>query len=203
MMRTSRQSSLFFSLVSFFFLYLLGMKVHAVKNISSLKTSSFSIFQELPLKKILSLGHASLIDDLVYLEFLNVFQQKKTQTLSSESWHSYFISVIKIHPKIETIYLLVCYKMNFEWKKPEGCESVLKVGAMLLKDSWKIPFTLGYLYVFYWHNFPEASFYYDKASQVQGAPAFFKSFAKKLRENKIELEERIKNLQLFNEILKP
>ena len=83
-------------------------------------------------------------------------------------------------PRIENLYLLSCYVLSFDFKRPEFCEGIIQDGLKVFPNSWRLPLTQGLIEVDQLHNRASGAVYYAMAASRSDAPEFLKSYAAKL-----------------------
>lgn len=148
---------------------------------------------------VITLGHKDLYDDLITFWLLqHLIPSSNEAPEPLDLVYSRIIRVLKLHPKIEAIYLFACYSLYFRWKKPELCQDITTLGLQAFPTSWKIPLTQGYMLAFPLNKPVEASLYYQRAASQANAPKFAASFANKLlRKEKISPSQRQESINFF------
>ena len=133
-----------------------------------------------PMLNVVTLGYRGLYDDFADIWLLQILSDKNVRSYDPVKLLATIKAVTQHGPKIESLYLLSCYVMSFDFKQGEHCLEIISDGIRALPDSWRIPMTQGYVDAFVLHDPSSASLYYQLAASKSGAPRYFGSLAKKL-----------------------
>ncbi len=148
---------------------------------------------------IMLLGLKPIYDDFISVWLLQSLLDK-TPNKDPEKLLAQIRSVIRHEPKLETTYMLSCFVMANDLKKPEYCQEFSLAGLRAFPESWRIPMTQSYIE---WnllnHPAQAASFLMMAASRKQ-SPPYVRNAAKKLLETKqLEPDDIAKSMALIAE----
>jgi hypothetical protein len=129
---------------------------------------------------ILTLGHRGLYDDLMVIWTLQSLADFRLSKVPPEEVQRAVLAITRHGPQLESIYLLSCYIVAFDFKKPSFCEKILADGMAALPDSWRIPMLQGFIYHDLLKDMAHAALFYDLAASKKDAPAYFQRLAIKL-----------------------
>ncbi len=130
---------------------------------------------------IAMLGHRGLYDDFVSIWLIQSLADENLKNYASaEQANKIITSVTRLEPKLESIYLLSCLVMAFDYERPDLCEEISLHGLKAFPHSWRIPMTQGFVAAFKLQNPAKASGYYALASSRPQSPSWVQSYAKKL-----------------------
>lgn len=147
---------------------------------------------------ILSFGYRGLYDDFVTIWMLQVLMDPRVNQLNAEKIQNLLVRVGRHQPKIESYYLLGCFVLNFDLKRPDLCEPILKQGTEAFPTKWRIPVTMGIIAAHYLQDPRLAALYYEIGAQ-RGAPQYIRNAAQRLAKEQNISPEELKNS--FNMIL--
>ncbi len=134
---------------------------------------------------VVTLGHRGLYDDVVAIWMVQTLMDARLAAVRGEDLEKLVLEVSRHRPKIETFYMLACFVVAFDFKRPEACEKLTLDGLQAFPDGWRIPMLQGYIYAYELKDLKSAAVHYGLASSRPGAPEFLKSLTAKL----IELRE--------------
>jgi hypothetical protein len=139
---------------------------------------------------VLTLGHRGLYDDAINIWLLQSLADERLRAKTPEEIHQAMRLVIDLHPKIESIYMLSCFILAMDLKKPELCEQISLAGLKALPDSWRIPVTQGFIFYKELGDPKKAALYYGLAASRPEAPEFLGALTKTLIEkNQMSIPE--------------
>ena len=190
-------------LVSLFFIgLLLKSAPHRVETLKN----SYDILSPPPLSNlssnminIMSLGHKAIYDDFINIWLLQALLDDRRGNNPERMMQS-IRSVIKHLPKLETLYMLSCFTMFQDLKKPEACQEIMLAGLKAFPTSWRLPMTQGYVeYFLLRHPAQAASFFMMAASRPDSPPYVQKTVQKLLRENTLTPADLQRSLEIIGE----
>ncbi len=146
---------------------------------------------------LLLLGHRRLYDDLVYLWLIQYIVEDQTKEENYKKNFQRIKNVVRLSPKIETVYPLSCFVLAYDYKKPQDCHFITVRGLQLFPNSWIIPMTQGYLSGFLLNDPLRASFYYHMASKLPRSPPYVAKLAKKFTKKEYTEKDRQQVLELM------
>ncbi len=139
---------------------------------------------------VLTLGHRGLYDDVINIWLLQSLLDERAQARTADEVFRSMRRVTDLHPKIESLYMLCCFVLAQDLKRPDLCEPISLAGLKALPDSWRIPVTQGFIAFYNLHDPQKAALYYGLAASRQDAPPFLGKLAKNLIEkNQISVPE--------------
>ncbi len=144
---------------------------------------------------IISLGHLRLYHDFSYFWLLQKLIREKTQLAEAGKIFSQIKAVTRYHPDFESIYMVSCFVLAFDYKRPDLCEDIVKDGIKAIPDSWSLPAMMGYMFAFLLKQPSKAAYYYAKAATHQKCPKYIANLSQSLlnkEPNKIEQERTIR-----------
>ena len=145
--------------------------------------SAESVFFSKPVYRFITLGFKDFFDDLAYIWVLGELGQP-SEKVDREALDVRVSSLLSLEPRIESFYTLSCFVYHFELFETQRCLKVLETGKEALPQSWRVLFTLGYIYAFELSDYKKGSLYYKKASQIPGAPDYLESLSNSILEKK-------------------
>jgi len=147
---------------------------------------------------ILTFGHRGLYDDLITIWMLQVVMDPRILSTPPERLLDLLIRVGRHQPQIESFYLLGCFVLAFDLKRPDLCEPILKIGTSAFPTRWRIPVTMGVIAAHYLNDREKAQVYYQIASQRPMVPEYIKATASRLaREKNMDFLPLEQNLEMI------
>jgi hypothetical protein len=177
-------------------------------NDQRLKTlhREYDIFAPPPLSQfssavisVITLGHKAIYDDFINIWLLQtLLDSRKGQ--NAEAMIEMIRSVIKHHPQLETTYMLSCFVMLQDFKKPEYCQEIILAGLKAFPTSWRLPMTQGYIDYFQMKQPAQAASFFMMAASRPGSPEYVQKTVKKLLSEKdLTPEDLQKSLDIMAE----
>lgn len=139
---------------------------------------------------LVTLGYSGLYDDFIYLWTLQTLADPRLQTMDPETVQASLLQVTRHQPEIETLYMLSCFVLAFDMKRPDLCERVTLDGLKAVPDGWRIPLTQGFLYALQMNDLKNGAMYYGLAASRRDAPEFIGPMTQKMiQENQLSITE--------------
>lgn len=194
------------SVLTFIWVLALGAGLRSVTaRTESFSARDYDVLAPPPLTRvderlinIVTLGHRGLYDDFIDIWLLQALGDERLKQKSPDEIHEAMRRVIDMRPKIESLYMLSCFVLGLDLKRPELCEGITLQGLKALPDSWRIPVTQGFFFYYKLGDPQKAAMYYNLAASRPGAPEFIGPLAKNLIEknqlSKPELEQTLDQL---------
>ena len=132
---------------------------------------------------LITFGHRGLYDDFVLvwaIQFLADSELKQKAT--AEELNSAIVSIVSHTPKVEALYLLSCYVLALDYKRPEFCENISVQGLKAFPKSWRIPMTQGFVASFEEKDDMKAAAFYQLAASRPSSPPYVAKLAARLTE---------------------
>jgi hypothetical protein len=130
--------------------------------------------------EIVTLGFKGVYDDFLSIWSIQFLVDEKVKAQTAEEVFRSIKATTRQRPKIESIYLLSCFVLTFDLKRPDLCKDIIIDGMSALPDSWRIPVTMGFTYAYRMNDNENAAIFYALAASRPGAPKYFGSLARKL-----------------------
>jgi hypothetical protein len=134
----------------------------------------------------LVLGHTGLYHDFLALWTLQFLVDPKVKDEPVDLVARTLAVTARHQPKLESFYLLSCFVLAFDFKDDSGCAPIVHQGLEALPDSWRVPFTLGFLHLRA-NRQAEAAVFISLAASKKNSPQFLVGLAEKMR-SKAQLE---------------
>lgn len=139
---------------------------------------------------VLTLGHRGLYDDLIYIWTLQSLVDKRLKDFPAEQVQKALLRVTRHAPRVEAFYMMSCFILAFDFKRPELCERITLDGLRAVPAGWRIPMTQGFIYAFEMKDPKNAAMYYGLAATREGAPPYVNGYAVKLIEtNQLSVDD--------------
>jgi hypothetical protein len=129
---------------------------------------------------ILSFGHRGLYDDFVAIWMLQILTDPRLKNFPPEEVQQMLVRVGRHKPLIETFYLLGCFVLTFDLKRPDLCEPLMRQGTEAFPRNWRIPVTMGIIAAHHLHDNALASLYYGIGAQRDEVPEYIQKTATRL-----------------------
>lgn len=173
-------------------------------RVTSLKTS-YDVTAAPPLAQlspsfvnILTLGNKALYDDFINLWLLQMLVAPE-RPIESERLLTTIRAVIRHKPKFETLYLLSCFTLYLDYKRPEACQEIILAGLEAFPQSWRLPMTQAYVHYFLLKEPAQAASFFQMAASRPGSPAYVQNLVKKLiSENQLDTDDLESSLQILS-----
>lgn len=177
-------------------------------NPQRLKTlrSEYDIFAPPPLTRfspalvsILTLGHKAIYDDFINIWLLQTLMDTRKGT-DDASMMTLIRSVIKHQPKLETLYMLSCFVMAQDFKKPGHCQEITLAGLKAFPTSWRLPMTQGYIEYFMLKQPAQAASFFMMAASRPNSPEYVQKTVRNLLDkNDLSPSDLQKSLEIMAE----
>ena len=127
-----------------------------------------------------------LFINLCYLTGNDVFNNWKERKFSEEEWER-LIENVRVIEKLDPYYFDPLYFLGayVPWKVYKNKKLLLKINSTLLEGNryikdWRLPFLVGFNYLYFMDNKVEGAKYLKIASQMKGAPSYLKLLVPRL-----------------------
>lgn len=152
--------------------------------------AEYDIFAPPPLSQlstgmisVLTLGHKAIYDDFINIWLLQTLLDPR-KGKDVEGMMRQIRSVIKHHPNLETTYMLGCFVMLQDFKRPEYCQEIILAGLKAFPTSWRLPMTQGYVEYFEMRQPAQAASFFMMAASRPDSPEYVQKVVKKLLSEK-------------------
>lgn len=176
----------------------LGLALHAVTGETwRFAKRDYALLEAPPLVDLdtrlitaMTLGNVGVYDDVIYLWTLQSLVDPRLKTKDPVAVQESILRVTRHNPKIETLYMMSCFVLAFDLKRPDLCERITLDGLKATPDGWRIPITQGFIFAHELKDPKNAAMYYGLAASRPDAPPFVGRYAKKLIDtNELSIEE--------------
>jgi hypothetical protein len=174
------------SILLIIFLILDGVLIYNFQRRMERQTASRTTVQGLAqipkgeyLKKV-SLGHNSLVADLIWLRAIQVMGQKSVPPREAEWIYHALDAATDLDPKFSYINEAGGIFLSVVSKDFDLGVKLLKKGFDNNPGYWRLPFYLSANYFLYLHNFKLAAYYMGRAAELPGRPPFVPLLAARL-----------------------
>lgn len=195
-MRNNRVLPLVLPLLGIFTLGTL-LVLTAPQRVEKLK-STYELYATPPLSQInpsilniVLLGHKAMYEDFIAIWLLQTLMQEG-EPKEADPLMAQIRSVIRHEPKLETTYMLACFVMLNQVKRPEFCQEINLAGLRAFPMSWRLLMTQAYVEYAAMNHPAQAASFFMMAAQRQNAPEYVRKAAKKLLETKALTAEDVK-----------
>lgn len=132
---------------------------------------------------LITFGHRGLYDDFAMVWAIQFLADRELKAkATAEELNSAMVSIVSHTPKIEALYLLSCYVLALDYKRPEFCESISVQGLKAFPNSWRIPMTQGFIASFEQKDDIKAAAFYQLAASRPSSPTYVAKLAARLTE---------------------
>lgn len=150
-----------------------------------------------PFIGVLTLGHKNIYDDFINIWLLQSLLDTR-KAADPEELMSSIRSVIRHVPRLESIYLLSCFTMYLDYKKPEYCQEIILAGLKAFPESWRLPMTQAYVHYFLLKEPAQAASFFMMAASRPQSPDYVKRLVKKLlAENELNAEDVKRSMEIM------
>lgn len=174
------------SIFLIFFLILDGVLLYNVQKQIEKQTAGRTVSQGLAqiprgeyLKKV-SLGHDSLLADLIWLRAIQVMGSKKVPPRQAEWLYRALDSATDLDPKFSYIYEAGGTFLAVVNGEYDLSNRLFRKGFDNNPGYWRLPFYLSANYFLYLRNYKLAAYYMGRAAELQGRPPFVPLLASRL-----------------------
>ena len=87
--------------------------------------------------------------------------------------------VANMRHRRETLYVFSCFILS-TLQRPEACVDILTTAMEVMPESWRVPFTLGIIYMEDLNDFRKAAIYLNMCSERKYSPTYIKNVARRL-----------------------
>ena len=151
----------------------------------------FEIFVRYGMRDFRDIGHKAIYEDFISIWLLQTLMQEGIKK-EADPLIAQIRSVIRHEPKLETTYMLACFVMLNELKRPEFCQEINLAGLRAFPMSWRLLMTQAYVEYSAMNHPAQAASFFTMAAQRENAPDYVKKAAKKLLETRTLTDEDIK-----------
>ncbi len=146
---------------------------------------------------LLTFGHKAIYDDFINLWLLQILMDTRKPSDPEQLMQS-VRSVIRHHPRLETVYMLSCFTMYLEYKRPEFCQEIILAGLQAFPDSWRLPMTQGYVHYFLLKEPAQAASFFMMAASRTQSPDYVKRVVQKLlKENELNADDLQRSMEIM------
>ena len=179
----------------------MGCELFRAKSTHKEVISRYADIEHPPLSSIdrrvinaIFLGQSPLYDNFIHLWSTQYLGDKQIIKTDPEKLFKEISKLLPRHIHSESFYLMTCFRFIFDFKRPELCEPVGKIGMKTHDTNWMIPATLAYSYLVS-KRFSESAVFFEIASRIPNAPKYFSTVGKKI------LKKNNADFSLSSEIL--
>jgi tetratricopeptide (TPR) repeat protein len=127
--------------------------------------------------KIASIGYETIGADLLWLKGIQYYgEHHKTDKEYLLAEHI-FSTIVDIDPHFIGAYRFGAFVLAEDVGNPVLGIELLRKGMRYNRDSWELPFDLGFIYYIHFDNLKRAAHFFRLASRLEGAPPITQRFA--------------------------
>jgi hypothetical protein len=142
------------------------------------------------LLSIITLGFRGAYDDLLSIWSIQFLVDDRVKTYPAEEVFKAIKNITRQRPKIESIYMLSCFTIALDLKRPEFCKEIIIDGMHALPNSWRLPMTQGFMYAYQMNDIPNAATFYSMAASRPDSPPFLHQLSVNMvQKNSISVED--------------
>ncbi len=130
--------------------------------------------------KLLTFGHLGLYHDFINIWALQFLVDPGLKQEEPEQVFKVVKRIASHRPKLESFYMISCFVLALDLKRPEYCEPIIIEGLHAFPNSWRIPMTQGFIFGFELKDRAKASAFYHLAASREKSPPYVARLAKKL-----------------------
>lgn len=146
---------------------------------------------------IVTLGHKNIYDDFINIWLLQTLVDSRKAD-SAETLMASIRPVIKHQPRLETLYLLSCFTMYLDYKKPEYCQEIILAGLKAFPESWRLPMTQAYVHYFLLKEPAQAASFFMMAATRPQSPEYVQRLVQKiLKENELNAADLQRSMEII------
>lgn len=146
---------------------------------------------------ILTFGHQNLYEDFINIWLLQILLDSE-KAHDPEKLMQTIRSVLKHTPRLETLYMLSCFTMYLDYKKPEACQEIILAGLSVFPESWRLPMTQAYVHYFLLKEPAQAASFFQMAASRPHSPPYVKRLVQKLlSENELDPVDLERSLEII------
>lgn len=151
---------------------------------------------------ILTLGHKHIYDDFINIWLLQTLTETDKPNEPDKMLNA-IRSVIQHRPAHESLYMLSCYVMVQDFKRPESCQEIIMAGLDVFPESWRLPIQQGYVHAYLTDKPAQAASFFMMAASRKNAPEWLKQVVQRLLQrdhlNPEDLRESLNTIQVYSE----
>lgn len=149
-----------------------------------------------------SLGHESLLADLIWLETIQYYGDRLSKTKATPFLYRYFDAITTLDPDFIGAYIFASYVMGYDPELREDALKIMKKGMERNPTVWSLPYQMGMMYHLYYKDSETAAQYFEQASRLPDAPPVTKNLAAQLYRRADTLGACMVSLHLWSENVK-
>jgi hypothetical protein len=180
----------------------------AAAMVENQEKSLFSILKQAPFSQlqtrilnVVTLGYRPAYDDFMAIWAIQLMADPRLADEDAEEVFKSLEGVLRHLPRKEALYMSSCFILSLDLKRPDLCEKVTSYGLKAMPESWRIPVTQAFMYIYKLTDKKNAALFYSLAASKKGAPQFLSSLAKKLQEQTdLKVTELKQTLEYLNDV---
>ena len=149
------------------------------------------------IRKVLTLGQDAIYSDYLFLWSIQEATNQPRPASEQERLFRSYKNIAKERIPFEAYYMMACYDVTLDYKRPELCSDITLEGLKAFPGSWRIIMTQAYIETYETLDIAAGAALYRLASTHEWAPPWVARLASKL-ESRPEITEqdrrRIKRL---------
>jgi len=120
--------------------------------------------------KVSSLGFRVVMADVLYLWSIQYYGHHRTEEGRNYLWHIYDV-ITELDPHFIDAYLVGALVMDNDMADPDLAIELLEKGMEYNPDDWILPLDAGFYAYLSLQDAPRAAVFFDRASDIPGAPS--------------------------------
>jgi hypothetical protein len=130
---------------------------------------------------IMTLGHRGLYDDFATIWAVQFLADKNLKAAATaDEVYAALHSITRHKPHLESLYMLSCFVLAMDYKRPELCEKISIEGLQAFPESWRIPMMQGFIASYELNDPLKAAGFYHIAASRPTSPPYVAHLAEKL-----------------------
>lgn len=146
---------------------------------------------------IMTMGYRNIYEDFSHLWMIQTLMTPYDINLREDMMQAIRL-VIQHKPRIESFYMLSCFVMAQEFRAPQHCQEIIKIGLEAFPQSWRLPMTQGFIHAFLLKEPAQASAFFTIAASRENSPPYVAKVAEKLiHKEDLNIDDLTKSVELL------
>jgi tetratricopeptide (TPR) repeat protein len=131
-----------------------------------------------------TLGYDALVSDIYWMRAVVYFGRQRLSQVEGKTYdllYPYLNLVTSLDPQFTVAYRFGAIFLSEQYPdgphRPDQAIALLQRGIKHNPLKWEYPHDIAFVYYFSYQNFPEAAAWFERASQVPGAPVWLRTMA--------------------------
>lgn len=128
---------------------------------------------------LIFLGFRNVYDNFVSIWAIHYLASNDHSVYDLDQLEDLLLKISAKEHRRETLYMFSCFVLS-QLGRPESCVPIINAGIEMLPHSWRLPLTLGFIYMEDLNDNSKAAIYYSACAERENSPTYVKSVARKL-----------------------